>query len=86
MLSGVITLADGESYVINATSAIRITVISSAAGSGNVSRVDSQDADADSVDAWNDTAVAAGAIEVIEVDWPYYRISASGGSIRFAIV
>lgn len=85
-LSGVRSLADGEAAVIEATDAIKLTIITGAGCTATVSRVDSRDATGHTTGTENQFTVAATSRHEEGADWPFYRISASGGPLRFALI
>lgn len=77
-------LAAGEDVVVTPRSSnSRLTVITAAGATGTISRVDEPDASADSADT---TSVAASSVEIIDVDWPHYRVSVAGGACRVAVM
>ena len=88
MLSNVILLNNGQAYTINATNAIRLTVITGAGATAVISRVDSNSQTVDhTVGAENrETDVTANTKKVIDVDWPFYKVSVTGGSCRVALI
>lgn len=77
-----VTLAAGESVVIDATAAIRLSVIPGAGATVEYSKVD--DDDATSHDA--DSTQSVTAETDIDVAWPFYRFSTAGGSARIGVV
>lgn len=80
------TLADGEAINVDCRRAVRITVITAAGATATVSRVDSGGAAAHTTGAKNQFTVAGDARTTTDVDWPFYRVSVSGGSCRVGLV
>lgn len=85
-LRGPRVLGDGEAYVIDARALRQLTVITGAGCTATVSRVDTPDAGAHTTGAENAFTVAATTKTTTAVDWPFYRISAAGGSLRWATI
>jgi hypothetical protein len=84
--SGPVTIAAGEARIFDVRRAVRITVISGTGATATVSRVDSPGASAHTTGTENQFTVAATTKTATDVDWPFYRVSAAGGSVRVAVV
>ena len=76
----------GTSRVVDARGMNQLTVITGAASSATVSRVDVDTAGADSGDTAANVSVSTAARLSVTVDWGFYRVTASGGSVRVACV
>ena len=79
------TIASGDSVVIDTRGLSTLTVITSAASSAIVSRVDSNGAIADSSDTAANQSVASATRAAIPIAWPHHRITATGGSVRVGL-
>lgn len=82
----VVTLPDAGAANFPAQGMARITVITGAGCTATVSRVDSSTASAHTTGTQNSFTVAPTTATITTVDWPYYRVSASGGSCRVGII
>jgi hypothetical protein len=82
----VIVVGSGTSFVLDARGMSIVTVITGAASTATVSRVDSDGAVADSGDVAANQSVAIATRLNITVDWPFYRVTAATGSVRLACV
>jgi hypothetical protein len=74
----------GAAVVVNARGFASLTIITGSGCTATISRVDSESAGANTGGA-SDQTVAATTKSVITVDWPFYRLSASGGDFRYAL-
>lgn len=83
---GVLELADGESEVIDARAMAKMTVVAGSGATATISRVDSPDATADGPGFGDPADVAAESLSTIDVDWPFYRITSTGGPTRVGLV
>ena len=79
----VTTLADGEAVVKDALGLAKLTIETGAGCTATWSRVDTYNASAHT--AQTATQGASGRT-VIDIDWPFFRVSAAGGSCRVAMV
>lgn len=79
------TLSDGDDVTVNATDGIRLTILAGAGATVTVSRVDDESASS-ATGHGSDQTVSADTQLSIDVDWPFYYISTSGGSARVALV
>ncbi len=77
-----LTIASGASAVIDTRGMSAITVVTGAASSATISRVDSATAGSNSPDTAANQNVTPGSRSVVTVDWPFFRVTASGGSVR----
>lgn len=82
----VTTLGDAQAQVFPTQGMARITVITGAGCTATVSRVDSSTASAHTTGTQNSFTVAPTTATVTPVDWPYFRVSAAGGSCRVGVV
>lgn len=80
----VYSLAAGEAVVIDARGLSTITVITGAGATATVSRVDDDGASAHTTGTENQFTVAATTRTATTIDWPFFRVSVSGGSCRVA--
>lgn len=79
------TLTDGQAIVVQALGRSVLTVIAEAGATATVSRVDAIDASAHTTGSHNQFEVAATNRTATNVDWAFYRISSSGGTVRWAL-
>jgi hypothetical protein len=79
------SLASGAAVVVDARGHSTLSIVAGAGATVTVSRVDSVSASAHTTGP-NTFDVTAGTHSATDVDWPYYRISASGGSARYALL
>lgn len=79
-------LGDGAVEVFDARGMAQLTVITGAGCTVTVSRVDTNDATEHTTGTENQFSVAASTRTATAVDWPFYRVSASGGTARAAMV
>jgi len=87
LLTGVQTLAAGTAIVVRPeNAALKLTIITGAGCVASVSRVDSPTATAHTTGVNAETDIPQNTRESYEVDWPYFRISAAGGSLRYALI
>lgn len=84
-LQGVIALADTNAFTFDARALKNITVITDAGCTATVSRVDTANANAHTAGATNQFTVAPTTRTVTPLDWPFYRVSAAGGTCRVAL-
>lgn len=76
-----LSIASGASAVIDTRGMSAVTGVTGAASSATISRVDSATAGANSADTAANQNVSSGTRSVLTVDWPFFRITASGGSV-----
>ncbi|MGQ0816367.1 MAG: hypothetical protein ACT4O1_18210 [Gemmatimonadota bacterium] len=86
LLTGVQTLAAGEGAVIAAYPGIRLAVITDTGCTATLSRVDAAGATAHTTGSKNQETIAADTRRVVDIDWPFIRLSAAGGPLRYALV
>lgn len=79
------SLTDGQAIVVQALGRSVLTVISESGATATVSRVDSLDAESHTTGSQNQFEVAAENRTATNVDWPYYRISAASGTVRWSL-
>lgn len=82
----VIGIGDGEAEVIDTRGLAKLTIITDGAATATYSRVDSKDASAHTAGSNNGATVSPDSALSIDVDWPFFRVSSAGGSIRVASV
>lgn len=82
VLNGVVALADGDARTLDARGCATITLIADAGCTLTYSRVDAPDASAHTTGTENGTTVAADTRSSFTVDWPFWRVSAAGGTAR----
>lgn len=80
-----LSIASGASAVIDTRGMSTITAVIGAATSATISHVNPSTAGSNSVDAAANQNVTPGSRSVVTVDWPFFRITASGGSFRVAL-
>lgn len=80
-----LSIGSGASGVIDTRGMTALTVVTSAASSATISRVDSATAGSNSGDTAANHTVTPGSRSVLTVDWPFFRITASGGSVRVGL-
>lgn len=80
-LLDIATIAAGEGKVVSAHQGIRFTMIPGSGGTMSYSRVDSPDASAHGAD---ETSVSAHT--TVDVDWPYFYVTAATADGRVALV
>lgn len=78
-----VTIADGGAGVFDAIGLAKLTIETGAGCTATWSRVDTFNASAHT--AQTGTQGASGRT-VIDIDWPFFRVSAAGGSCRVAMV
>ena len=79
------TLAAGTSAVIDTRNFSRITITTEAASTATVSRVNSVTAVANSAAVAQNFTVAAATRGVTAVDWPFFRVTAAGGTVHVGL-
>lgn len=80
------SLAAAASTVVDTRGMSRLTIITGTGATATVSRVDSANASSHTTGTENSQTVTANTKEVIDVDWPFYRVSSAGGATRVAAV
>lgn len=81
-LLNLVELSDGEAVVIEAYRGIRLSFIPEGGGTVTYSFVDSRTAAAHDPG----TSVSETTSTVLEVSWPFYRVSVAGGNARVALI
>lgn len=81
-LTGVIDLTTGAGYLVNAYQGIRLTMIPGGGGTVRYSKVDEADATAHDPATQTDITTET----TIDVDWPFYYVTAQSGTARIALV
>ncbi len=79
------TLTAGTSIVLDLRGVGAITIITSAGATATISRVNSAAAVADSTDTAANQSFSANTRTKVGVDWPYFRVTAAGGSVRVGL-
>jgi len=80
------TLIDGAAHNIDARGALNLTIIAGAGATATYSRIDSKDAGSHTSGTENGGTVSSSTKLTFQNDWPFYRISSSGGTTRVGLV
>jgi hypothetical protein len=88
LLTGVQTLEAGGSVVVRPeNAALKLVIITGTGCTADVSRVDRWDATAHTTGSENaEDTIPANTRQSVEIDWPYYLITATGGALRYALI
>lgn len=84
--AGVTTIPSGGAAVFDARLCLYFSIITDATCTVTYSRVDSPTASAHTTGAANQGTLTSGTILTLPVDWPWYRISTSGGTCRVSLL
>lgn len=81
------TLADGDTVLIDARGYWKLTLLAASGATVTVHRATDGKTWTEPTGDENDvTAPAAGEALAIEVDWPFYLVSTSGGAVQWSLV
>lgn len=89
LLQEPVELATGEAANFDCRGCMRLVVMTDAGCTATIERLPTKDAtagDAGYDAAVTDISVAADTLQVTDVDWPFYRVGASGGSCTVSVV
>lgn len=76
------TIAASTYLVFDCRNCTYLTIICPSGVTATAVRVDSESATADTSGAENSTSCPAATLTKIQVDWPYYKVNASSGTVR----
>lgn len=82
----VYTILSGAAVNVDTKGAMNLTIIAGTGATATYSRVDKADASAHTTGTENGTTVSANTKLVILNDWPFFRVSSSGGTTRVGLV
>jgi hypothetical protein len=82
LLTAPISISSGGTVVLSVYNGIRLGIIPGSSTTATYSKVDSETATAHD----NATSATATVHTAIDIEWPYYMVTSSGGTTRVALI